>query len=286
MKIVLSSESTIDLPKELLEKYQIKIIPYTIVMGEENGLDGEITPQDIFDFTAKTGKLAHTAAINQVQYEDHFRELLKEGDAIIHFGLSSEITSAYQNAVNAAREIAEDKIFIVDSRSLSTGIALEAIYARRLIDANKEPKEIVELVKKRIPHVQASFAVESVDYLYKGGRCSAMAAFGANILKIRPQILLKDGKMVSGKKFRGPMKKWVKDYSEATLEEFNNPDLELVFVTYSSADQEAVDWAVNRLKERGFRTIYTTKAGGTITCHCGPNTLGILYINDGEHPIE
>jgi DegV family protein with EDD domain len=287
MNIALSAESTIDLQKDLLDFYRINTVPYTLTMGDKVALDGEVEGSDLFAYTTKTGKLAKSSAVNQEQFKQHFRSLLKDHEAVIHFSLSSDMSSSYNNACFAAKELGlEDKIFVVDSRSLSTGIALQAIYARKLIDAGKRPEEIVPLVAERVPSTQASFGLEAVDYLYKGGRCSAMAVLGANLLHIRPQIIVKDGKMISGKKYRGPMDKWVHDYVETTLAEFNNPDLDEVFITYSSAPDEVVEMVRSRLKKAGFHHIMNTNANGTVCCHCGPHTLGILYFNDGPHPIH
>ncbi len=284
MKIAITAETTIDLPKEMLEELEIRTVPFTLTMGEESGLDGEITPEELFEFTKKTGKLPRTSAVNQFQYEEFFKGLFAEGyGAIVHFSLSSEMSSAYANAVAASNEF--QNVFVIDSRSLSTGIALLAIYARKLARAGKKPEEIVELAKKRIPYDQASFSLESVNTLYKGGRCSMLAMLGANLLGIKPEIYVRDGKMVSGKKYRGPMKKVVASYVEDTLAEFNSPDLEEVFVTFSTAPEEVVAETVETLKKRGFKNVRVTTAGGTISCHCGPHCLGILYINDGPHPI-
>lgn len=284
MKIAITAETTIDLPKSMLEELEIETVPFTLTMGEKTGLDGEITPEELFEYTKQTGKLPRTSAVNQYQYEEFFKGLFAKGyEAIIHFSLSSDMSSAYSNAVNASKEFAN--VFIIDSRSLSTGIALLAIYARKLARANKEPKEIVEEVSKRIPYDQASFSLESVDNLYKGGRCSMLAMIGANLLRIKPEIYVREGKMVSGQKYRGPMLKVVQSYVEDTLKEFDNPDYEEVFVTYSTAPEEVVSWTVDRLKKAGFKNVRVTTAGGTISCHCGPHCLGILYINDGPHPL-
>lgn len=285
MKIALSAETTIDISKALLKQYGITTLPYTLVMDGKDYYDGEIDGEDLFAYTKRTGKLAKTAAVNQAQFFDYFGKLLKDNDQVIHFTLSGDMSSSYNNACLAAQEFG-GRVFVIDSRVLSSGIALEAIYARKLIDAGKTAEDVVESVRKRIPYDQSSFALESIEYLYKGGRCSAMALLGANLLHIRPQILVKDGKMISGKKFRGPMEKWVLDYVDATLEQFNNPDYEEVFITYSSAPKEIVDQVEERLKKAGFKHIMRTNANGTVCCHCGPHCLGILYFNDGPHPIS
>lgn len=281
MKIAITAESTVDLTKELLEKYDIKTLPFTVILGDKSFKDGEeIKPTDIFKYVSETKTLPKTSAVNEQQYNDFFESVLKEYDAIIHFSLSSQISSSYSHAVAAAENF--KNVYIVDTLSLSTGIALLAINARELANKGLEAKEIFEKISARVPNVQASFVVERLDYLYKGGRCSALALFGANILKLRPQIILKDGKMDAYRKYRGGMDKVIANYSKDILEEFNTPDLNVAFVTYTTATPEMICEARKVLEEKGFKNIYETTAGGTITSHCGEHTLGILYMNDGE----
>lgn len=279
MKIAITAESTCDLPEELLKKYDIKIIPFTVILGDNEYKDGEITPPDIFDFVNKTKVLPKTSAVNYEQYKEFFSGLLKDYDAVVHFSLSSGISSACSNAKKVAEEL--KNVYVVDSLSLSTGIALLAINARLLANNGVDAKTIAETMEKRVPHVQASFVIKRLDYLYKGGRCSALALFGANLFKIRPQIILKDGKMGVHKKYRGNMDKVVASYCKDCLNEFNTPDLNVAFITYTTATPEMVEAAKIALTERGFKQIYETHAGATITSHCGENTLGILYLNDG-----
>ena len=280
MKICISAESTVDLPQNLLDEFDIHTIPFSVLLGEKLGLDGVITPTEIFDYVDKTGVLPKTSAVNQVQFEDYFAELLKDYDEVIHFSLSSDFSSACQNAINAAESI--KKIHIIDSRSLSTGIALLAINAAKLAKEGKSAEEIVKISEKRIPHDQASFVLATVDYLYKGGRCSALAKLGVQLFRIRPQILVADGKMKPGKKYMGKQLNCVESYVNDTLEEFNNPDLSLAFVTHSHATDDMVEVAKKALLKRGFKRVEVTVAGATISSHCGPKCLGILYLNDGE----
>lgn len=280
MKIALSSESTCDLPKELLEKYNISTIPYSVILGDEIVEDDETVPAKIYEFVEKTKKLPKTSAINEESYLEHFKILLKTHDAVIHITLSSGLSSSNAHANSVAEKL--ENVYIIDSKSLSTGLALLAIYARQLIDKKLEPKEIVEKITARIPHIQASFVVERLDYLYKGGRCSRLALFGANLLKIRPQIVVKNGLMSPEKKFRGKMDVVINKYCEETLAEFNTPDKSIAFVTHTSATPEMVNNAVTALKNAGFENVYDTVAGGTITSHCGEHVLGILYFNDGQ----
>ncbi len=284
MKIAISAESTVDLPGELLKEFDIRIVPFTLVMGERTALDGQVKAQDLFDYVEKTGKLPKTSAVNEFQYEEHFKKLMDEGyEAIIHVSLSSKISSACQNAVKASEKF--KNVYVIDSLALSTSIALQAIYARKLADKGYDPKTIVEKVKERIDKLQTSFVIETVNYLYKGGRCSALAAFGANLLHLKPKIIMKDGSMTSTKKYRGSMLKVVEEYVKDTLKEANTPDKSLVFITYSSAPEEVVESVKKILKGAGFKRIVPTQAGATITCHCGPHTLGILYYNDNDHDL-
>ena len=279
MKICVSAESTIDLPREILDEFEIKTVPFTITLGDKNGLDGVTTPEEIFDYVDRTGVLPKTSAVNMGQYDEYFRSLLKEYDEVIHFSLSSDMSSAYQNACAVAKEIGH--VHVIDSMSLSTGIALLAIYASKLVKQNLGVEKIVKKVSERIPHDQASFVLATVDYLYKGGRCSALAKLGAMLFRIRPQILVVNGKMGPGKKYTGKQVDCVANYCRDTLEQFNNPDLEVGFVTHSNATPEMVEVAKKAMYERGFKRVIETKAGATISSHCGPKCLGILYINDG-----
>ena len=278
MKIAISAENTIDLPKELLDKYDIHVISFDITLGDQTS--NSYTSAEVFDYVDKTGILPKTSALNEVEYGEYFDSLLKDYDAVIHFALGSGISSTINNANRAAKE--RKNCYVVDSQSLSTGIALPAIYASKLAAKGMNAKDIYEKVNARIPYVQASFVVERLDYLHKGGRCSGLALFGANLLKIRPQIVVKDGKMQPGKKYRGRMEDVFKKYCEDTLNEFNNPDKSIGFVTYTSASDEMVNIGIDALKGAGFETVYNTFAGPTIGSHCGRNTIGILYINDGE----
>lgn len=280
MRIAISAESTIDLPKELLEEFDIHTLPFTIILGDKAKLDGVITPQEIFDYVLETNVLPKTSAVNQYQFEEHFGSLLKDYDAVIHFSLSSEMSSAYNNACMAAQELGN--CYIIDSRSLSTGIALQAIYASKLAKQGLNPEEIVEKVKNRIPNDQASFILSRLDYLYKGGRCNALALIGTKLLRLRVQIIVKNGKLEPHKKFMGKYSENVLKYVDATLEEFNNPDKELVFITYSSASEDTINKVKEKLMNYGFKRVIPTTAGGTISSHCGENCLGILYFNDGD----
>ena len=279
MKIAITAESTIDMPKELLEKFGIRTLPYTILLGDDVELDGDGIADKIFEYVAKTKILPKTSAINDMQYKEFFDEVLKDCDGIVHIALSSGLSSSCSNARRVSEEY--DNVKVIDSQSLSTGIALLAVYANELANKGYELDKIVEMVEKRVPFVQASFILKRLDYLFKGGRCSRLQLFGANILKLRLQILVNGGKMEPANKFRGNMDNCIMEYVNTTLSTFNNPDYENVFITYSSASEEVVDKIRCVLRDKGFKNIYATRASGTITSHCGEDCLGILYINDG-----
>ena len=280
MKIAISVESTSDLSKDLIEKYDIKIIPFHIILGDADFKDGERSPEDIFAFVDKNKILPKTTAINEFEYAEYFEELKKEYDAVVHITLSSCISSSCSNAEKAAAEM--QNVYVVDSKSLSTGIALLAIYARELADNGTSPDVIAEKLKERREKLQVSFVVEKLEYLYKGGRCNSLQLLGANLLKIRPRIVLKDGKMISDKKYRGKMDAVIAKYCADVLEEFNTPDLTRIFITYTTATPEMVAAARSACENAGFKSIIETRAGCTIASHCGSNTLGILFFNDGS----
>jgi len=279
MKIAISAESTVDLSEELRKKYDIHIVSYTILLGRKSILDQDLKVQKIFDYVAETGILPKTSAVNPHQFKEHFTNLRKNYDAVIHFTLSSEMSASFCNANLAAEKL--DNVYVIDSQSLSTGIALLAIYARELANEGALPEEIVEKVRKRVPAVQASFVISRLDYLHKGGRCSLLQLLGADLLRMRPQIVVEHGQMRSNKKFRGKMSNVIHTYVETTLKDFPHPDKKYVFITYTTVIKSTLEKVITRLEKEGFENILPTHAGATITSHCGEGTLGILYINDG-----
>ena len=282
MKIAITCDSVCDLSQELIKQNNISILPISIILGDETFSDGvNINSQKIFDYVAKNKQLPKTSAINEFQYAEFFKEHLDGVDALIHFTISSDMSSCFNNAKKAASTL--KNVYVIDSRNLSTGVGLQVLYACKLRDKGEKPENIVKKVEARKQFVQASFVVERLDYLYKGGRCSALQLLGANLLKIRPSIIVKDGKMDVHKKYRGKMKDVVKDYIKDTLNEFNTYDKSICFITYSSATEDMVEAAKSTLKEfANFENVYITTAGATVTSHCGENTLGILYYNNVE----
>ena len=280
MKIAISVESVHDLTKELLEKYDIKVIAYQINLGDLSFKDGEYSTEEMFALVDKYNQLPKTTALNPVEYKEFFENLKKDYDAVVHICLSSGITSSCGNAFAAASEL--KNVYVVDSLALSTGIGLQAIYARELANQGVSAEEIAAKLNERRDKVQTSFVLERLDYMHKGGRCSSIALLGANLLKIRPRIVLKNGKMVSDKKYRGNIHAVVAKYAEDLFCEFDSPDLSRVFITYTTATPEMVAAAKEKCASIGFKEIIETHAGGTIASHCGAHTIGILYYNDGE----
>lgn len=282
MSYKITCESSADLTKEMYEKNNIAVLPFNITLGDKIVPDDEnLTNQDLFDFFKETKTLPKTSALNSYDYEEFFKKENTEDEGIIHFCISSKVSSTYNNAVLAAKEF--KNVYVIDSLSLSSGIGLQVLYACKLRDKGVPIAEAVELINNRRSAVQISFMVDTLTYLHKGGRCSALALLGANVLGIRPSIKLENGKMNVGKKYVGKMHKILDKYVLDTLEEFNTPDNDLCFITYSSATDEMKDLVKATLKDKAsFKKIKETTAGATVATHCGPNTLGIIYYNDGK----
>ena len=276
MKIAISAESTIDLTKEELKKLKISTVPFGIFLGEKLINDGDITLNEMFEFAKKTNILPKTSAVNEFQFQEHFDNLLKENDAIVHFSLSSGVSSAYINAKSVADKM--KNVYVVDTLTLSVGIALLAFNALKMVKNGSTAKEIYDYSMQLRNKLNVTFIIEKLNYLYKGGRCSALQLFGSNILRIRPQIIVTDGKMSVGKKFRGNINDATKAYCEYAMESSKNPDLENAFLAYTTATKEMLESARTALKNKGFKNIYEANVGMTIASHCGEHALGILYL--------
>jgi len=277
MKIAISAESTIDLPQELLDKYNIHTLPFGITFKDKLVEDHFGIAEEIFDFVEETKVLPKTSAIPPEQYREYFENLKKKYDAIIHISLSTLLSSSHSSACLASEGL--ENVFVVDSKNLSTGIALVAIYARSLVDKKLSPEDIYTQTQAYTDKIKSSFVLDKLNYMHKGGRCSTITLLGANLLKIRPQIVVSNGRMGVGKKYRGTLNKVITNYCDDMIAECENADKSIVFVTHSSPmpDEEAL--ITKKLKQAGFKTIYNTYAGGTVCSHCGPNTIGILYVD-------
>lgn len=279
MKVKIISDSTCDLSKELIEKYSIAIVPLYVVLNDDTKRDGiEVTPDDIYKYVDENGKLPTTSAANLGDFLDVFKYWREQGFEIVHFNISSEFSSSYHNACIAAEEVGG--VYVVDSRNLSTGQGLAVLHGAEMAQNGKSAKEIQEECTALTSKIEASFVVDSIDYLYKGGRCSALAAFGANLLKLKPCIEVADGKMHPGKKYRGHISRVMQSYVQERLSGRDDIDKHRIFITHTKCSAEDVEAVRNKILEicPDFKEILETTAGCTVTTHCGPNTLGVLFI--------
>lgn len=278
--IKLCTDSCVDINKNQIEESNISVFPLSVILGDKEYLDGvNITPNDIFDYVDKTGLLPKTAARSIEDFKTFFQELLKDGDEVIYMGISSKLSSAYSYASQAKEELKTDKLHIIDSKSLSTGIGLLVLYASDLIRQGLSCEEICQKLEEQVLLNQTSFVVDTLDYLYKGGRCSAMARFGANLLKIKPRLELVDGKIENTGKYMGKFNSVIYKYIDDMLKLHSNIKKDLCFITHTCRDDKFVSEIVDYVKSKNiFDKVVSSRAGATITCHCGENTLGILYL--------
>lgn len=276
-KIKITCDSTCDLTKELYEKYDISVMPLAVNLGDDLYRDGvDIDGPMIFDYVAKTGILPKTSAVSIAEYTDFFKLWVDDGYEVIHINLSSGLSSCHQNACLAAEELGN--IYVIDSLNLSSGSGHLAIAGAELAAEGFEAKEIAEKLNEMKTRLDVSFIIQELDYLHKGGRCSGVAAFGANLLKLRPCIEVVDGGMIVGKKYRGSTEKTIKEYIDGRLAGREDLQLNRIFLTHSHAPQEIVDKMLEYIKElQPFAEVIETVAGSTITSHCGKACLGVLF---------
>jgi len=279
MKIKITGDSSCDLGEELIKKFNFSILPMHITLGDKEYKDArELNQDEFYKFLKTNSTLPRTSASNTEEALEFFKaELSKDGgyDALIHFTISSKISSTYQNAVVASQEC-DNKVFVVDSLSLSTGIGVQMLYCADLVAQGLDASEIFEKVVARRDKVQASFVIDKLTYLHKGGRCSSVAKWAAGILKIKPVICLKDGAMQVDCKLIGKYEKIVPKYVDYILRTYPDIDRKYCFITHTPVDKGLVDVVREQIKTK-FDNVIETEAGCTIATHCGPNTLGILY---------
>ncbi|MDR2361099.1 MAG: DegV family protein [Oscillospiraceae bacterium] len=279
MKVKILCDSTMDISPKVKEKYGIGINPLTIVLGDKAYKDGvEISPKEIFDFVGAGKGTSKTTAINIEEYREFYSKHI-DGDTsgIVHLILSSELSAGYFNSMIAAEEF--DNVFPIDSMSLSTGGGWLAIYAAELADEGRSAAEIAQIIKAKAANVDASFVVDTVDYLRAGGRCGGLAAFGANLLGLHPCLELRGGKIEVGKKYRGNIKKVIRQYVEEKLKDVQGIDPRRAIVSHTFFDDpEFVEEIIGLVGTyQPFKEILNCPAGCTISNHCGPGTLGVLF---------
>ena len=280
-RVILTADSTCDLGPMLLEELQVQLYPFHIVIEEDTYQDGvDLVPEDIIRIYKEKKVLPHTAAINVQEYMDFFGKFVDEGYDVVHISLGSGLSSSHQNSRLAAAEF-EGRVFSVNSCNLSTGSGLLVMEAAKRIADGMPAAQVAEEVSALTSKVSASFVIDTLEFLHKGGRCSALAMFGANLLKLKPSIRVNnaDGTMAVDKKFRGTLDKVVEEYIRGELEGRDDICTDKIFVTHSPMDEDKVAKAVAIVKSiYPDATVYETNAGCTITSHCGANCLGVLFM--------
>ena len=278
MKIKIISDSTCDLSAQLIEENHITLTPLTVIKNDEQFKDGvTITPADIFAHVAAGGSLCTTAANSIGEYADVFEKYSADYDGIIMITIGSGFSACYQNACLAAEDY--PKVRVVDSRNLTTGQGLLVLKACELAKTAEDLDALADTLRGYTEKIEVSFVVDKLDYLVKGGRCSSAAALGANLLNLKPCIELKNGKMGVGKKYRGNYTKCLVNYIKERLDGRDDIDTNAVFITRTVIDDDAYAAVKEAVQQYGhFDVIHETVAGCTVSCHCGPGTLGILFL--------
>ncbi len=280
-EVIITADSTCDLPKSIIEKNNIVITPLSILLGDKTYTDGvDIFPSDIYDFVKETRTLPKTSAVTPAQYFDVFEKITSQGKAVVHISLSSAISSSYQNACLAANDF--DDVFVVDSKSLCTAMGLVVLKACDFRAKGFDAKKIASRTNSIVPKVSTTFVLDTLEYLHKGGRCSGVAKFGANLLGIKPSIGVdpKVGSLDVVKKYRGKLDNVYKQYAEDCLKNINKIDTSRIVVADSGGvSREVISYTMGLIAGKAkFDEIITADAGCTISSHCGPKTLAIFYI--------
>lgn len=275
--IKIISDSTADLPREIIEKYDIQVLPLTVTLGEKSYKDGlEISAKDIFKFYDETKNLPKTSAVSVLEYTEAFTPWVEKGYDVIHFTISSTMSACYQNACIAAVELGH--VWSIDSANLSSGIGLLVVKAAELAAKGESAEVIAREIAEAKTKVDASFILNQLEFLHKGGRCSSVAALGANLLKLKPCIEVHEGKMGVAKKYRGAYEKCALEYVRDRLENNDNIDTKRIFITWAGLDEKLIKEIHKEVKKcKKFDEIIVNEAGSTITGHCGPGTFGVLY---------
>lgn len=279
--VAIISDSTCDLSAELLKKYQITMFPLHIHLGEKEYSDGvNITPEQIYAWSDANKATPKTSALSPFEAKECLEKQLAVYKEVICFCVSEEMSSCANVMRMAASELdMEDRVFVVDSRNLSTGIGLQIIEAAIMADQEKAAEEIVKHIMQIQPFVRASFVVDTLTYLHRGGRCSGLAALAGSTLKLHPYISVADGKMQAGKKYRGKMDKVISEYVKDLKPALQTAHKERVFITHSGCEESIINMVKEQLEEMNyFDEILVTRAGSVITSHCGPGTLGVLFV--------
>lgn len=275
------TDSTADLTPELVEKFELAVLPLYVLIEGKSYLDGiEMTTEELYRQVEKTKTLPKTSAPSTGDFYEFFYKWVKAGYDVLYIGLSSKLSATFQASRLAAEEFDEGRVRVLDTQSLSTGIGLLALKAAEMAQEGKGAAEIYQTVSELVPKVRVSFIIDTLKYLHMGGRCSAIQLLASNVLKIRPQIIVKDGGMIVGAKFRGKRSSCLKQFYKEVVGDGTQINLQRAFVTHSgSTEAECMDFK-NRLEKLGVSEVYVTQAGTVISSHCGPGTIGLLYIEN------
>lgn len=278
-KIAIVADSTCDLSPELIEQYGIRILPLNILLGDQSYRDGlEITPDEIYRWADAHGATPKTSAPGMEEALRLLRPLAESGQAVLCFGISESMSSSCQVMRLAAEEAGCREFYVIDSQNLSTGIGLQVLRAAALAQSGLPAAEIAARIEAARSKVRASFVVDTLTYLHRGGRCSSVAALLGNVLHLKPKIAVEQGKMGVSKKYRGPQSRVIADYVADLRPQLLQADPRRVFITHSGVDAQVLEdtrCALERLAR--FEEIHITRAGGVISSHCGPGTLGVLF---------
>ncbi len=283
--IKIITDSTSDLTKEILERYQIDVLPLYVHLGDDEYKDGvDIFPKDIYKWSDANNSTPKTSAPSIEDAINAIKPYKEQGDDIIMFAISEDMSTTANVMRLAAAELDyEDHVYVIDSASLSTGIGHLVVEAAIMARKKVSPEDIVERIEILKPYVRASFVVNTLTYLHRGGRCSATSALFGGVLKLKPRIVVKNGKMDSDKKYRGNIDKVILQYVKDMEPQLKKAKKDRVFITHSGVDEEIVENVKEYLKGlKHFKSIIETRAGSVISSHCGPGTLGVLFIAGGE----
>ena len=280
--IKIISDSTCDLTKDLLEEYDISILPLHVILGEKDLLDGvTITPDEIYEWADANKTTPKTSAPSIEDAIELIKPYVDNGDEIIYFSISKEMSTSI-NVINLAADELEatDRIHVIDSANLSTGVGLLVLEAATMAREGMNANDIVAKIEELKPLVRASFVVDTLTYLHRGGRCSSVAALAGGVLKLHPKIVVDDGKMSATKKYRGKMDSVILSYAKEMEEDLKNAKTDRVFITHSGCDEAIIQSVYSYLEELNvFKEIIITRAGSVISSHCGYGTLGVLFIS-------
>ena len=273
---IISADSTLDMPEELLRQYDIRPIASYVTMGEKTVDDWpDLTQKDLLDYVRQSGQLAKTSAANPDDYEKWFRKLTAEGKPVIHVAKSAGVSSCYQNACMAASEVGN--VWVVDSKCLAGGTSLTILAA--LHTDLEDPAQVAAFMEAYRNRIDGSFIIETLEFRHKGGRCSTLAALGANILKLRPEIVFDDGTMRVGKKYRGVYRKCVYQFLDDKLAMLPELETDLVYINHTIEDSAFLEELKAYVREKtGCGQLIEYPACSAISTHCGPNTFGLFFV--------